>query len=158
MKRMIGFVGAAAAMALCAPAQAQSGNGPASLFQCGLRNGKTVSVTAQGGNFFYAYGRGNRRELSLRGSARSGTVFQRLERYYAIALQIRFTNGQNSYIVHSLPPSRTADAQGSSGVIVMRGDRVIARHACRRPTEFQNWNLVTSLPEDQERWLAMSID
>jgi hypothetical protein len=156
MKTLLGIVAAAV---LAAPwvAFAQSGSGQSTLFECTLRNGKTVRVTEQGGNFFYNYGTRNRRELSLRGSARAGNVFHKMERYYAIATQIRFTRGAYSYIVHSLPGSTRADARGSSGVIVLRGNRVLSQQECRRVTEMTGWDLLRTLPEDDERWLAMSL-
>ncbi len=112
----IGDHGAALAVgaALPAPAAAQSGEGLRTVFECALRNGKIVSVTSQGGNLFYEYGRPNRPELSLRGSPRSGDV------------------------------------------AVMRGDRRVADHSCRRYTDFQNsFDLLNSSPADSEAYSAM---
>jgi hypothetical protein len=157
MKTLLG-IAAAAALAAPGVAWAQSGSGQSTLFECTLRNGKTVRVTEQGGNFFYDYGTRNRRELSLRGSARSGNVFFLHQRFYATFTQIRFTNGQHSYIVHELPAHQSGDPAGHSGLMVLRGRRVISNQTCRRLTEFRGWSQLEALPEDPESWSAMSLE
>ena len=142
--------------AIPAAAPAQSGSGLETVFECTLRNGKTVSVTAQGGNLFYAYGQGPWTELSLRGSRRSGTVHYMQQRYASTQSQLRFTNGDHHYIVHSMGPSQVARSAGVSGLVVMRGNRRIADHSCRRFTEFQgSLQVREALPEDSEAFSVM---
>jgi hypothetical protein len=156
MKKLV--IACAAAAAFCIPgaAMAQSGSGQETVFQCTLANGKTVRVTAQGGNLFYTYGRGNRRELALRGSARSGNVHYMQQRYASIQSQLRFTNGGYHYIVHSMGPSVVADSRGISGLVVMRGDKRIADHSCRRLAEFQaGFDTLQAMPEDSEAYSVM---
>lgn len=156
MKKQI-IVGAAlAVLAVPGAATAQSGNGPETIFECTLRNGKTVSVGSQGGNLFYRYGRAGRAELTLRGSSRSGNVYFMRQRYAGPQMQLRFTNGGYSYIVHNMEGNAQTDARGVSGVVVMRGNRRIADHSCRRYSEFTGgFDLLDSLPEDSEAYSAM---
>lgn len=152
------MLAAVAAVALAAPtaAMAQSGGGSETVFQCTLRNGKTVRVTAQGGTLVYEYGRGRRTELSLRGSAGSGNIFYLTQRYASIQSQLRFANGEYSYIVHSMGASVIADSRGISGLVVMRGNRRIADHGCRHQTEFTGgFELLQGLPEDRESYSVM---
>lgn len=152
------LIGGAAAAAFCLPgaAMAQSGNGPETVFQCQLRNGKTVRVTTQAGNMFYTYGRGRRTELSLRGSPRSGNVHYMQQRYASIQSQLRFTNGDYHYIVHSMGANARSGSSGISGLVVMRGNRRIADHSCRRMTEFQaGFDALNALPNDSETYSIM---
>jgi hypothetical protein len=156
MNKLVIACAAAAAFCLPGAAMAQSGSGLETVFQCALANGKTVRVTTQGGNLFYTYGRGNRAELSLRGSARSGNVHYMQQRYASIQSQMRFTNGGYHYIVHSMGPSVVADSSGISGLVVMRGNRRIADHSCRRFTEFEGgFDIRQLLPEDSEAYSVM---
>ena len=156
MTRLAMMAALAAGAMLPTAAAAQSGDGLRTVFECALRNGKVVSVTSQGGNLFYKYGRPNRPELSLRGSPRSGNVYFMRQRYAGPQMQLRFTNGGYSYIVHAMEGNARVDARGVSGLVVMRGDRRIADHSCRRYTDFQNsFELLGSLPEDSEAYSAM---
>ena len=151
-------IGCALLLALALPgaAAAQSGDGLRTIFECTLRNGKTLGVTTQGGNLFYKYGAGNRTELSLRGSPRSETVFFMRQRYAGPQMQLRFTNNGYSYIVHSMEGNGRTGARGVSGLVVMRGARRIADHSCRRHTEFTgSFDLLDALPRDSEAYSAM---
>jgi hypothetical protein len=152
------IVGCAFAAMFASPAMAvaQSGSGQELVFQCTLRNGKMVRVTAQGGNVFYDYGRGARRELSLRGTARTGNVFFLRQRYASIQSQLRFVNGGYSYIVHSMGASVQAGSSAISGLVVMRGTRRIADHSCRAHAEIQGgFGTLEGLPEDSETYSVM---
>lgn len=155
MKKLV--IICAAAIALAAPGAAAAQGGVETLFQCTLRNGKTVSVTAQGDNFTYRYGTLRKAERILRATVRSGTAYHKQERRWEIATQIRFTSGEYSYIVHEIPTHRSGDPKGSSGVMVMRGKRVITDHSCRRLTEFRNWGTINRLPEDGDEWARMVL-
>lgn len=156
MKRVAMILAVAIGVALPLPAAAQSGDGQRTVFECILRNGKTVRVTSQGGNVFYNYGRRDRPELSLRGSPRSGNVYFMRQRYAGPQMQLRFTNGEYSYIVHAMEGNAHRDANAVSGLVVMRGTRTIADHSCRRYTDFKDsFDLLDSLPEDSEAYTAM---
>lgn len=156
MKRLVILSTAAIAAALPSVASAQSGDGLRTVFECTLRNGRTVRVTSQGSSLFYHYGRGNRAELSLRGSPRSGNIYFMRQRYAGPQMQLRFTNGGYSYIVHNMEGNARVDARGVSGLVVMRGQRRIADHSCRRYSEFRaSFDLLDSLPQDSEAYSAM---
>ncbi len=156
MKKLVIACAAAAAFCLPGAAMAQSGSGQETVFQCTLRNGKSVRVTAQGGNLFYTYGRGNRRELALRGSARSGNVHYMQQRYASIQSQLRFTNGGYHYIVHSMGANAQSGSSDVSGLVVMRGNRRIADQSCRRHAEFQGgFDTLQGLPDDGEAYSVM---
>jgi len=156
MKRITGIIAAAVAVTLPSAAQAQSGDGLRTMFECSLRNGKTVRVTSQGGNLFYRYGTQRRDELSLRGSPRSGNVFIRRERYASMHTQLRFVRGTYSYIVHSMGGNAQTGSNNVSGLVVMRGTRRISSHSCRQHAEFRaGFDLLDRLPEDSETYSAM---
>lgn len=149
---------AAVVIALTVPAAAAA-QGREAVFQCVLRNGKTVSVTAQGERLTYRYGTPRRAELTLTGTPSSRNVFHFSGRYFNILNQLRFQNGRHSYIVYSLPGSRTADAKGSYGVMVLRDGRRVGDTQCRRETEFQGgFDLFQRLPQDDERYNVMTLD
>jgi hypothetical protein len=145
----------AASTITAAPAMAQGGH---TLFSCTLGNGKTVSVTARGDSFTYRYGTPRRAELVLHAAPRSHTGFFLTQRYYAIATQVRFTSGDISYIVNSIPSSSVADAQGTSGVMVLRGRRVVADLTCRHLTELGDWEILGRLPRDSDDWDFMALE
>lgn len=158
-KQLVLACAAAAALCLPAGASAQSGSRVEKVFECSLRNGKTVSVTAQGDHMSYRYGTPRRAELRLSGTPSSGNVFHFLGRYYNILHQLRFQNGRYSYIVYSLPGSRVADAKGRYGVMVLRDGRPISDTQCRREMEFQGgFALFDRLPQDDERYNVMALE
>jgi len=115
-------------------------------------------VTAQGDSFTDRYGSSRQAEQILRATPQSGTAYYKQERRWEIPTQIRFINGEYSYIVHEIPTHRSGDPHGSSGAIVMRGNRVIADHSCRRLKEFRNWGLINRLPEDEDKWARMALE
>lgn len=142
--------------ALPGAAGAQRGERMETVFRCALRNGKSVEVISQGGNLLYHYGTGARRELSLRGSARSGNVFSMRQRYAGPELQLRFASEGYSYIVYSMEPNRQAGANGVAGLVVMRGHRRVGDYSCRRYTEFHaGFELIDTLPQDSDTYTAM---
>ena len=146
------------ALALTVPAAAAAQRSEA-VFQCNLRNGKNVSVTAQGDRLTYRYGSSRRAELTLTGTPGSRNVFHFSGRYFNILNQLRFQNGRHSYIVYSLPGSRTADATGTYGVMVLRDGRRVSDTQCRRETEFRGgFDLFQRLPQDDERYNVMTLD
>jgi hypothetical protein len=158
MKKQLVIACAAAAgiLAMPAAANAQSGSGAETVFECTLRNGNSVRVTAQGGNLFYRYGNSRRAELALRGSARSGTVHYMQQRYASIQSQLRFTNGNYHYIVHSMGANQQSGSSSISGLVVMRGTRRVADHSCRRFTEFRaGFDTLNRLPADTEAYSVM---
>lgn len=151
MKLLALALAAATTVALPGAASAET------LFQCNLGNGKAVSVTSEGDRLAYRYGAPRRAELTLAGSARSGNVRFWQERYASILSQVRFTNGAYHYIVYSMGASEVAGSNAVSGIVVMRGTRTIARHACRRHAEFNGGSeLLSGLPEDSETYSAMA--
>ena len=157
MKKTIGLM-CLAAMALAAPATAPAQRGPQAetLFRCALGNGKTVNVTARGDQVTYRYGTTRRAELTLTANPRSGNAHFMYQRYASIESQLRFTNGQYSYVVYSMGPSQVAQSNGVSGLVVFRGTRRIADHSCRRFTEFSGgFELMPRFPEDSETYSAM---
>lgn len=157
MKKLIIAGGMALAAFLPGTAAAQSGSGVETVFRCTLRNGKTVSITAQGGNLFYAYGTPRRAELSLRGSARSGNVFFWQQRYASILSQVRFTRGDHHYILYSMGANGQTGSSAVSGLLVLRGSRRVSDHSCRRHAEFTGgFDLLNRLPQDSETYSAMS--
>ena len=150
------FAALSAALFAAALPTAASAQASETVFQCTLTNGKTVSVTARGDQLNYRYGTPRRAELTLRGTPRSGNVHFMQQRYASIQSQMRFTNGDYHYIVHSMGASQVARSNSISGLVVMRGNRRIADHSCRRYSEFEGgFEIRQQLPEDSEGWSVM---
>lgn len=150
------FAALSAALFAAALPTAASAQASETVFQCTLTNGKTVSVTARGDQLNYRYGTPRRAELTLRGTPRSGNVHFMQQRYASIQSQMRFSNGDYHYIVHSMGASQVAQSNAISGLVVMRGNRRIADHSCRRYSEFEGgFDIRQQLPEDSEGWSVM---
>ena len=83
---------------------AQAAQAPKSAFACSLGK-KSVSVTSVGKQLTYRFGIPGRAEISITGSASQGNVLFRQERYANMEYQLRFANGEFSYIVYSMNAS-----------------------------------------------------
>ncbi len=153
MKKYAILSAAFLAAALPTTASAQAGE---TVFRCTLTNGKTVSVTTLGDRLTYRYGTPQRAELTINGTPRTGNVHYMQQRYASIQSQMRFSNGDYHYIVHSMGASQVAQSNAISGLVVMRGNRRIADHSCRSFREFDGgFDIRQELPEDSERWSVM---
>jgi hypothetical protein len=150
MKIML-IAAAAAGMTLSQSASAEQPRRGGTLFACALPGGKTVKVTARGDRITYRFGTPRRAELMIVGSAANRNMFAttRLHGGPTYWTQLRFVRGEYSYVVHSVPRSRTLDNVASSGLMVFRGGRLISDRACRRWTEL-SFDALAEIPEDRE--------
>lgn len=149
---MLAALASGAAM-LPASASAQASE---TVFSCALDSGRTVTVTRRGNDFTYRYGTPRRAELTLTGNAGSGNLHFMRQRYAGPQMQLRFSNGAYSYIVHAMEGNGNVGANGVSGLVVMRGNQRVADHACRRYTDFSaGFDQLDALPEDSEAYTAM---
>ncbi len=143
------------AVALTSSAAAQRPGRPETVFSCTLRGGKTVTIMARGDRLTYRYGTSRRAELTLTGSPESGNVLLLQQRFAGPQRQLRFVNGEYSYIVHYMGADPRV-ANSFAGLTVMRGTHQISDRLCTRYREFEaGWDLIHRLPEDSESWSVM---
>jgi hypothetical protein len=144
-----------AALSLYQPASAsQPSSKPLTLFTCSVGN-KTVSVTAVGGQLTYHYGTHVKEEMSITGTAKSGNIFWLTQRYAGMEYQMRFKNGDFSYIVYNSEGNGNVGAAATSGLVVMKGTKTIADKSCTRYSEFSASYDFDTLPEDTDAYSAM---
>ena len=137
------------------PASAdQLAGSPVKIFSCSVGN-KTVSVTAVGKQLIYHYGTPIKEEMSIIGGAGTGNTFWMTQRYAGIEHQLRFKNGQYSYIVYNMEGNGNTGVAGVSGLVVMQGTKTIADKSCSKYTEFSTSYNFDDLPEDTDAYSAM---
>ncbi len=134
---------------------AQAESAPKVLFTC-MIGAKTVSVTTAGKNLIYHYGTGTakKNEMTIVGSPAAKNIFQMAQRYAGMEYQLRFTNGDISYLVYSAEGNPQVGAAAISGLMVMRGTKTIADKSCAQ------WFELTlpddlSIPQDSVAYSAM---
>ncbi len=152
MKRLMHLgLSALALLSLSKTGQAESA--PKVLFTCAI-GAKTVSVTAAGKNLIYHYGTAKKDEMTIVGSAAAKNVFQMAQRYAGMEYQLRFKNGDVSYLVYSAEGNPQVGAAAISGLMVMRATKTIADKSCAQ------WSELTlpddrSIPQDSAAYSAM---
>ncbi len=62
---------------------------------------KRVSVSKSGDRFVYHFGAAGKDKMSIVGVPATGNIFQKSQRFTGPEYQLRFTNGEFSYIVYS---------------------------------------------------------
>ncbi len=127
---------------------------PAELFACTIGL-KKVSVAMADGRLAYHYGTAGKDEMSIVGIPASGNVFQMTQRFAGMEYQLRFTNGDYSYIVYASEGSGRVGAPALSGLIVMRGTKQISDKPCARLTELAMPGDSLGIPEDSAPYSAM---
>lgn len=130
-------------------------NAGTTLFECVLADGKRVRVAAEGDRLTYTYGLNGDVEMMLPASASQNNLFYMSQRFAGMQYQLRFANGDTSYIVFSAEGNSNTGAQASSGLVVMRGTRTVDNHACRQHAEFSADFDYSTLPQDTEAYSAM---
>lgn len=132
---------------------AAAADAPETLFACSFGT-RRVEVVRAGERLTYRFGRADRAELELGGDPASGTVFYHRTLYARGEDQtLRFVNGRHSYVVFNAfqtPDYRQEGAVDQSGLLVLRGGRVVRRLNCRSGGEFLEHPLFERLPQDAE--------
>jgi hypothetical protein len=124
------------------------------VFTCSIGK-KTVSVTRADGRLTYHYGTGTKDEMSIVGIPASGNVFQMAQRYAGMEYQLRFRNGDYSYIVYDNEGNNRVGAAATSGLVIMKGTKQISYRSCARFTEFTVPLDSLGIPEDTDAYSAM---
>jgi hypothetical protein len=127
---------------------------PATVFTCAIGK-KTVSVTHADGQIAYHYGTGGKDEMSIVGTSASGNIFQMSQRFAGWEHQLRFTNGEYSYIVYDSEGNGRVGAAASSGLVIMQGTKRISDRSCARFAEFAISLDSLGVPEDTDAYSAM---
>ncbi|MBU6475047.1 MAG: hypothetical protein KGL10_07285 [Alphaproteobacteria bacterium] len=153
MKEII-MPGLVAIAVLCPVSAARAGDAATTLFTCSLGK-KTVSVTSADGRLTYHYGTGKKDELSIVGVPAAGNIFEMDQRFAGIEDQLRFKKGDYSYIIYSIGANDFVGAAADSGLVVMRGTKVIFDRSCAQYTELDLPDDSFDIPEDTEAYSAM---
>lgn len=146
--------GLVALIALGSASTVRADGGSTTLFTCSIGK-KTVSVTQADGRLTYHYGTGGNDEMSIVGIPASGNVFQMAQRYAGLEYQLRFKNGDYSYIVYNNEGNSRVGAAATSGLVIMQGTKQIADRSCARYTEFAVPLDSLGVPEDTDAYSAM---
>jgi hypothetical protein len=129
---------------------------PAKVFACSIGD-KQVSVATVDGRLVYRYGTASKADLSIVGIPGAGNIHWLRASFAGGEAQLRFTNGEYSYIVYSVEGSN-AGATGGSGLIVARGTKVISDRSCSR---YEDWAMpdvdALGIPMDSDAYQAMSM-
>jgi hypothetical protein len=124
------------------------------VFTCSIGK-KTVSVTHADGRLTYHYGTGIKDEMSIIGIPTAGNVFQMTQRFAGMEYQLRFKNGEYSYIVYNSEGNTRVGAAASSGLVIMQGTKHISDRSCAGFTEFAVSLDSLGIPEDTDTYSAM---
>jgi hypothetical protein len=142
---------AAALGSLCSGASADAA---VPLFTCRIGD-HTVSVTDTGGQIAYHYGTAGKIEMSIVGTAQSGTVLQLEQRFAGMEYQLRFKNGAYSYIVYSSEGNGRSGAAASSGLVVMQGAKRLSDKSCSPYADLTLPPPAEGIPQDSDAYSAM---
>jgi hypothetical protein len=77
------------------------------------------------------------------------------QRFAGLEYQIRFRNGEYSYIVYDNEGNNRVGATATSGLVIMRGTKQISERSCARFSEFSVSLDSLEIPEDTEAYSAM---
>ena len=142
----------AATLLSAAPALAA----PKTIFTCKL-GAKAATVTLDGSRFTYRYGTPKKTELTVVGTASNLHAYS--GRYASILSQLRFNVGEVSYIVYAMGASSVADSSAVSGLMVVRGSKLLSDKSCKPVAEFKGgYNAMMELPQDEDKWSSMSLE
>jgi hypothetical protein len=153
MKAMI-VPGLVALIALGPASTVHAEGSSTTVFTCSIGK-KTVSVTRADSRLTYHYGTKNKDEMSIVGIPASGNVFQMAQRYAGMEYQLRFRNGDYSYIVYDNEGNNRVGAAATSGLVIMKGTKQISYRSCARFTEFTVPLDSLGIPEDTDAYSAM---
>ena len=123
------------------------------VFACSF-GAKQVLVTGSDANLAYRFGTKISDEIKLVGSPERENVHYLIDRFaHSYNQQLRFKNGAFSYVLFNRWSS--ADYQGkgaenTSGLVVLRGKREIARMKCVSGEGFSESFDLSKLPTDSE--------
>jgi hypothetical protein len=151
VRKVCGVAIAVAAAIACVVAPVQAQAAPLSVFACSLGK-KTVSVTAEGNQLTYVFGTPGHPDISIVGRSDKKNVLYREDRYAGMEHQLRFVNGDYSYMVYNMEGNGNTGVKPVSGLIVMKGSKTIADMSCTHYAEFATGFNYESLPQDTVQW------
>ena len=146
--------GLVALIALGSASTVRADVGSTTVFTCSIGK-KTVSVMQADGRLTYHYGTGINDEMSIVGIPSSGNVFQMTQRFAGMEYQLRFRNGEYSYIVYDSEGNGRVGAAATSGLVIMQGTKQISDRSCSRFAEFAVSLDSLGIPEDTDAYSAM---
>jgi hypothetical protein len=152
--RALIVAGVVALAAVGAGSTVHAEGGFVTVFTCSIGK-KTVSVTRADGRLTYHYGAGGKDEMSIVGIPAAGNVFQMAQRFAGMEYQLRFRNGEYSYIVYDSEGNGRVGASASSGLVIMQGTKHISDRSCTRFTEFAVPLDSLGIPEDTDAYSAL---
>ena len=120
------------------------------IFRCSL-GAREATVTLEGDQLTYRYGRPRRPEIAITGNPAIGNPSYHRELFARGEHQtLRFRAAGHSYLVHSLwsAPSGNSPELVEAGVIVMRGDTVVREFRCRTGGDMREYPIFQRLPQE----------
>ncbi len=93
--------------------------------------------------------------MPIVGIPTSGNVLQMTQRFAGMEYQLRFKDGEYSYIVYSSEGSGRVGAAASSGLVIMQGTKQVSDRPCGRSAEFAVSLDSLGIPEDTDSYSAM---
>lgn len=164
MIKWMGLAAGLTALAACGSSAAEAPGNAAgeatteasaqTLFECQV-DGKPVHVAAAGDRLTFRHGSADAPDAAVTGTVADGNVFYLSQRFAGMQYQLRFTDGETSYLVYSLEGNPNAGAQASSGLVVMRGTEQVSEASCDTHTEFSAEFDYSALPQDDETFSAI---
>ena len=114
---------------------------------------KSVRVATEGDELVYRYGTAANPELTIRGSARNHNLFFLHEGGgRGEAQQLRFVNGDYSYVLYSQFTAPGYDGKGAEDWVkffVLHGKTVLRAQLCRNAASFEDFDQLDHLPPDK---------
>ena len=137
--------------AIASGAEARPDGNPVFAFDCSVGRNR-VKVTTDNGRLVYRFGSRRGIQQTIVQAPGSTNVFYRYRLWSTSnTQQLRFVTGRTSYVVYNF--FRAADYSGrgfadESGLLVLEGGRVRARHQCRSGGHFDEDHQLDRLPVD----------
>jgi hypothetical protein len=127
------------------------------IFACNL-GAKRAIVTIDSRGFVYRYGTAKKADLTIVENAGSANLHAYWGRYVSPLRQLRFTAGEYSYLLYTMAANERMDTNGTAGLMVLRGTKVLSDRQCKPWVEFTGgFERIDALPQDEEDWSAMAL-
>ncbi len=151
MKKLIIALACAATSISSAGVALAAGGTPKPVFSCQIGT-KTVRIEAVNDKLIYHYGVGDRDEMMIIGDMHSGNPKYSYSPHLDFSqTQVRFKNGQYSYIVY-VDDAKDTEMNAAAGLMVLKGKTKISDKDCTTPATFGVD--LSGLPLDDDEYSA----
>jgi hypothetical protein len=127
------------------------------VFECGVGNGKMVTVRAMNDGIIYEYGTDSDKSLTIQALVSDGsTVLYRAARYAGMEQQWRFKHQGYSYIVYEMAANGDIGTSSGAGLIILNGKHIVARKTCHTRPRMDAYD-PSNITADTEAYSVMSV-